>query len=193
MDVVPTLSPAVLAIVAGELLFWVLVAAGLATRYLLRRPRPGALLLAGTVLVDLGVLAVAVLDICAGAAPTAAHGVAALYVGVSVAFGPVMIRWADGHAAHRWAGGPRPVRVPSRGPRRARHEWAPFGRWLVAAAITAAVLGLVMLVAGPGAAALTAWFGRLGVVTALWFVVGPLWHLGERERAESSDTERSRM
>ncbi|MEJ2864055.1 hypothetical protein [Actinomycetospora flava] len=168
-------SPAVVALVVGEVLFWVLIASGLAARYLLRRRRLGAVLLASTVLVDLGILATAVIDIRAGGAATFAHGLAAIYIGFSVAFGPVIVRWADVRAAHRWAGGPAPVPVPRSGPERARHEWDRFARWVVAALICAAVLGLVHLLAGPGAdlAALSPWFGRLGLVTVIWFLTGP--------------------
>ena len=173
-------SPAVVALLVGEFLFWVLLVAGLAARYLLRRPRLGAVLLGSTVLVDLGILATAVIDIRSGGTATAAHGLAALYIGFSVAFGPSLVRWADVRAAHRWAGGPAPVKVPRVGPERAAHEWSQFGRWVVAAIICAAVLGLVHLIAGPDAdlALLTPWFGRLGVVTVIWFVTGPARFLG---------------
>lgn len=168
-------SPALIALLVGEALFWALLASGLAARYLLRRPRLGAALLVSTVLVDLGVLATAVIDIRSGGAATFAHGLAAIYVGFSVAFGLVIVRWADVRAAHRWAGGPAPTPVPKQGPERARHEWDRFARWVVAALICSAVLGLVHLLAGPGAdlTALTPWFGRLGLVTAIWFVTGP--------------------
>ena len=175
-------TPAAIALVVGEIAFWVLVVGGLATRYLLGAPRPGAVLLAGTVLVDVGILVVAVVDIRSGGTATPVHGVAALYVGFSVAFGRTIIRWADERAAHRWAGGPAPVRVPRHGPVRAAHEWRTFGRWLVAALLAAGLIGLVIALAGPGAdvAALHDWFGRLLVITGIWFVTGPLWHLGER-------------
>lgn len=181
-------SPALVAIAAGELLFWVLIAAGLAARYLLRRPRLGATLLAGTILVDLGILVTAVVDLRRGGTPSTAHGLAALYIGVSVAFGPVLVRWADVRAAHRWAGGPAPVPVPRSGPGRARHEWDRFARWLVAAAIAAAALGLVILVGGPAARALASWFPTLGLITAIWFVSGPAWYLPGRASDTGSDT-----
>lgn len=176
-------SPAFLAIVTGEVLFWGLIAAGLAARYLLRRPRLGAVLLAGTIVVDLAILVTAVVDLRTGGTPSAAHGLAALYIGVSVAFGPQIVRWADVRAAHRWSDGPAPVPVPKDGPEQARHEWRQFGRWLVAAAIAAGALGLVVLVGGPAASALTAWFGTLGLVTGIWFVSGPVWYLGSRTRS----------
>ncbi|GAA4920405.1 hypothetical protein GCM10023204_28900 [Actinomycetospora succinea] len=178
-------SPALIALVAGEILFWVFLASGLAARYLLRRPRLGAVLLASTVLVDLGILTTAVIDIRSGSAATMAHGLAAIYIGVSVAFGPVIVRWADVRAAHRWAGGPAPTPVPKQGPERARHEWDRFGRWVAAALICAATLGLVHLLAGPGAdlTALDPWFGRLGLVTLIWFVTGPARFMGSARAA----------
>lgn len=180
-------SPALVAIVAGEIVFWVLIVAGLAARYLLRRPRLGATLLAGTILVDLAILTTAVLDLRAGGTPGTAHGLAALYVGGSLAFGPVIIRWADVRAAHRWDGGPAPVPLPRTGPARARHEWDRFLRWLVAAAISCALLGLVLLLAGPAAGALTSWFPRLGLITAIWFVTGPARHDLPGRRARPAD------
>jgi hypothetical protein len=182
-------TPAAVAVLVGEVLFWGLVVGGLAARYLLRAPRLGAALLAGTVLVDLGILVVAVVDVRSGGAATVVHGLAALYVGFSVVFGPSIIRWADQRAAHRWAGGPAPRRIPRRGPVRAAHEWRSFGRWLVAAVIAAALLGLVIVLAGPGAdvAALQDWFGRLLVITGIWFLTGPVWHLGESGAADADD------
>jgi hypothetical protein len=176
-----TSLPAV-AIVAGEILFWVLLAGGLGARYLLHTPRLGLALLAGTLAVDVGVLAVAVTDLRSGAAATVVHGLSALYVGCSIAFGRTVVRWADGHAAHRWAGGPAPRRVPRRGPERAAHEWQLFGRWLAGAAITAGLLGLAIVTAGPAAdvEALRDWYPRLLTITAIWFATGPLWHLRER-------------
>ncbi|MEJ2871330.1 hypothetical protein WCD74_26470 [Actinomycetospora sp. OC33-EN08] len=174
-------SPATLAIVAGEVAFWVFLVGGLAVRYLLRAPRLGMALLGCTVLVDLAILTTAVVDVRAGGAATFVHGLAAVYVGFSVAFGHSVIRWADGHAAHRWAGAPRPEKVPRHGRERAVHEWRTFARWLLAGAIAAAGIGLVILLAGPGAqvAALTDWFPRLGLITGIWFLTGPVWHLGE--------------
>ena len=105
---------------------------------------------------------------------------------MSVAFGPVIVRWADVRAAHRWDGGPAPVPVPRSGPERGRHEWNRFARWLVAATIAGAALGLVMLLGGPGAAALTSWFGTLGLVTGIWFVSGPAWYRPGRGRVEAT-------
>ncbi|MCD2187417.1 hypothetical protein [Actinomycetospora soli] len=184
-------SPATLAIVVGEIAFWLFLVAGLAARYVLRAPRLGLVLLAGTLLVDVAVLTTAVVDVRAGGAATFVHGLAALYVGTSVAFGRSIIAWADGHAAHRWAGADRPRRVPRHGRERAAHEWRLFARWLLAAALAAGAIGLVVVLAGPGArvTALTDWFPRLGVVTAVWFLTGPVWHLGGSTPARRQEPE----
>ena len=182
-------SPTGAAIVLGEILFWVLLGAGLAARYLLRAPRAGAALLTATLLVDVGILGVAVADIRSGAAATFVHGLSALYVGCSVAFGRSVVGWADVRAAHRWAGGPAPRRVPRRGRERAAHEWRNFARWLLGGAIAAVLLGLAVVIAGPGAdvAALRDWFPRLLIITVVWFATGPVWHLGGSDDEATTD------
>lgn len=112
----------VLLIVACEVAFWGLLGAGLVTRYVLRWPRLSASLLVGVPLVDLVLLAATVVDLRRGATATAAHGLAAAYIGFSVAFGHGIIRWADDRFAHRFAGGPPPRRPPRYGRERARTE-----------------------------------------------------------------------
>lgn len=144
-------------IITCEVLFWVLVLAGLATRYLLRRPRLGGWLLVAAPLVDLVLLAATVLDLRSGAAATTAHALAAVYLGVSVGFGHSMVRWADVRFAHRFAGGPAPERPPRTGRAHAARERKGFARHLLAYAVGAALLGGATLVIGDPArtAALT--------------------------------------
>lgn len=135
-------------IVTCEVLFWVLVFAGLATRYLLRRPRLGGWLLVAAPLVDLVLLAATVLDLRGGATATTAHALAAVYLGVSVGFGHSMVRWADARFAHRYAGGPAPAPAPRTGRAHAARERRGFARHLVAFAVGAGLLGLAVLVIG---------------------------------------------
>ena len=97
-------------IVACEIGFWVVLGSGLVARYLLGRRRLGAILLALAPVVDLVLLTATVIDLSRGATADFAHGLAAAYIGFSVAFGHSMIRWADARFAHRFAGGPRPPR-----------------------------------------------------------------------------------
>lgn len=99
-------------IVACEIGFWVLLLAGLACRYLLRRQLLSTILLALAPAVDLVLLIASVLDLRGGGTATAVHGLAAIYLGVSVGFGHRMMHWADVRFAHRFAGGPPPAKKP---------------------------------------------------------------------------------
>lgn len=82
-------------IVACEIGFWVVIVAGLTTRYILKKKRTGLFLLALTPLIDLILLVTTSVHLWNGAEATIAHAVAAVYIGVSVAFGKSMIEWAD--------------------------------------------------------------------------------------------------
>ncbi|QIM20116.1 hypothetical protein G7075_01445 [Phycicoccus sp. HDW14] len=156
-------------IITCEVLFWVLVLAGLATRYLLRRPRLGGWLLVAAPLVDLVLLAATVLDLRGGATATTAHALAAVYLGVSVGFGHSMVRWADARFAHRYAGGPAPERAPRTGRAHAARERRGLARHLVAFAVGAGLLGLAVLVIGDPSrtGALTQMLRLWGLVVAV--------------------------
>ena len=138
-------------IVASEVGFWVVLLAGLTARYLLRRPRLGAALLVCVPLVDLVLLVSSALDLrFGGGEADFAHGLAAIYLGVSVAWGHSMVRWADARFAHRFAGGPQPPRPPRTGPEHARRERRQWARHLLAWAVGCALLlGGVALVGDP--------------------------------------------
>ncbi|MBS4219833.1 hypothetical protein KHA96_16080 [Bacillus sp. FJAT-49711] len=82
-------------IVASEIGFWVLIILGLVTRYILKRKKLGLLFLALTPVIDLILLIATSVDLYRGATATAAHALAAIYIGVSIAFGKSMIQWAD--------------------------------------------------------------------------------------------------
>jgi len=83
------------AIVICEVLFWVFILSGLIVRYLAKKEKIGLLLLAMTPIVDVALLFLTGIDLYRGATATAAHGVAAIYIGVSIAYGKSMISWAD--------------------------------------------------------------------------------------------------
>lgn len=135
-------------IVVCEVSFWAFVLAGLIARYLLRRPKLGVVFLLMTPAVDLVLMAATVIDLRAGATASIFHGLAAVYVGVSVAFGHQIIRWADGRFAHRFAGGPPPEQSPKYGPEHARHERSAWYRHLLAWSIGSALLFGMSLLAG---------------------------------------------
>ncbi|WP_027091895.1 hypothetical protein [Cohnella thermotolerans] len=133
-------------IIGCEIAFWVFVLAGLFCRYALGKRRIGALLLYCTPVVDLVLLAVAAIDLKNGARATMAHGLAAVYIGVSIAFGHSMIQWADARFMHRFAGGPAPAKKAGFGREHARQERSGWYRHLLAWAIGCALLYATILI-----------------------------------------------
>lgn len=180
-------NPVAAVIVACEIGLWVLLGAGLAARYLLRLRGLSTVLLASIPLLDVVLVVAVALDLGRGEPAGTVHGLAGIYLGFSVAFGPAIVRWADVRFAHRFAGGPPPVRAPRHGPERREHLWREWRRVVVAAAIaTATLLGLAVLFGGPEQdAVLYGWTGRCWLVVAIWLVAGPLWESGARDRSRS--------
>jgi hypothetical protein len=159
-------------IVICEIAFWVLLAAGLALRYLARMPRAGAAVLLCEPLLEFVLLVVTAVDLRAGAEPDWKHGLAAVYIGFTATHGHYMIKWADGHVRHRFAGGPRPVKPPRYGKARALHEWKMALRAVGAAAIAAALLQLAIWYVGDAgqSAALRMWQIRMGCLAAICLI-----------------------
>lgn len=138
-----------LAVIAGcEIGFWVLLASGMAVRYLLRMPKAGAVLLAGVPLVDVVMLAASVIDLQRGGEPSFKHSLAAIFIGVSVGFGHQTIKWADRWAAHLLAGAPRPAKPAKGGRERALRERHGWYRHLLAWAVGTGLMGAGALLAG---------------------------------------------
>lgn len=166
-------DPLVLLIAACEVGFWVVLGAGLLARYALRMRKLGAVLLVCTPLVDVVLLVATVVDLRSGGEAKAAHGLAAIYLGVSVAFGHSMLRWADQRMAHRFAGGPPPSRPPRYGAARVRHEWREWGKFALAWAVACSVMLLLMYVVGTPERTQALW-GQVRGMT----VVGLIWLVG---------------
>ncbi|MCY1142865.1 hypothetical protein OWR29_33135 [Actinoplanes sp. Pm04-4] len=141
----------IVAIVACEIGFWVLLIAGLAARYLLKARRLSTALLLSVPLVDVALLVFSIIDLRSGGESSVGHGLAAVYLGVSVAFGHQMLSWADRRFAHRFAGGPPPVRLTGR--ERAAHERRMWVRHVIAYVIA----GLIFLL-----------FSKLGGDASQW-------------------------
>lgn len=141
----------IVAVIIGcEIGFWVLLALGLACRYLWNLRRLSTVLLLCVPLLDIVLLAAAVIDMRGGATADIRHGLAAAYLAYSIVFGHRTIRWADAKFHHRFAGGPEPWRPPAGGMARARYEWGMWLRIVLAYAIACAiVMGLVWLVDDP--------------------------------------------
>ncbi|MFJ4242438.1 hypothetical protein ACIP17_17710 [Streptomyces iakyrus] len=131
-------------IAACEIGFWVLLAAGLGARYLLRMPRLGLGLLLCEPLLEVVLLVATALDLKNGAEPNWTHGLAALYIGYTVGHGHRTVKWLDGHAAHRLGGAPKPAGPPRYGMPRARHEGKVWLGTLVGAVVATVLLQLAI-------------------------------------------------
>ncbi|GAA3443364.1 hypothetical protein [Planomonospora venezuelensis] len=180
-------------IVACEIGFWVLLGLGLAARYLWRKKRLSTVLLIAVPLLDVVLLAAAVIDMRGGAEAGWHHGLAAAYLAYSVVFGHRTMKWADARFAHRFAGGPEPWKPPAGGMARARYEWVMWLRIVVACGITYGLLhGLVWLVDDPSRTeALTGFTGvldKIVMISAIWPVSYTLFpkKVSEDSRAEPS-------
>jgi hypothetical protein len=82
-------------IIVCEIAFWVVIILGLVARYVLKLNKLGLILLFLTPIIDLCLLIITGVDLYRGAIATTAHAIAAVYIGISIAFGKSMIQWAD--------------------------------------------------------------------------------------------------
>jgi hypothetical protein len=166
-------------IIGCEISFWLVLFLGLAVRYLLNRKRLSRILLLGLPVLDLALLAFTALDLGSGTPADFAHGLAAAYVGFTVAFGSVAVSWADQRFAHWFTDAPAPIKAPKRGWPALRYELLLWVRCLAAVAITLILLaGLIAYVNDASATeALNEWF-QIAIGSAIfWFIFGPLWTL----------------
>ncbi|MDI6023165.1 hypothetical protein QBL02_06365 [Leucobacter sp. UT-8R-CII-1-4] len=173
------MSIIVIGILACEVSFWLVLAAGLATRYFLGKQKLSTVLLLCVPVLDLLLLSLISWDMLVnGTTADFAHGLGAIYLGFTVAFGHQIITKADVWFSHRFAGGPAPAALPKTGPARVKYEWNQWFRMLGCAVIASVVLlGITFLVGdATRTAELTSWIGRVWIVTAIWFVGWPVWH-----------------
>ena len=166
-------------IVGCEAAFWLVLVLALSARYLLQRNAVSRALLFALPAVDMLLLVFTAADLRAGTAATFAHGLATAYVGFTIAFGPVAVRWADRYFAHWFASGPPPVAAAAHGWTAVRQELVLWLRCVVAWAITVALL--IALIAYVDKQAVTReldlWFRIAVGSVVLWFAFGPMWSL----------------
>ncbi|MGX1881303.1 hypothetical protein [Streptomyces sp. NPDC055287] len=178
-------------VIICEVGFWILLAGGLALRYLAKMPRAGAAVLLMEPMLEVVLLVVTAVDLKNGAEPDWKHGLAAVYIGFTVALGHRTIKWVDVRVAHRFAGGPAPVRPPKYGTARAVHEWKVAGQWMLAAGIAIGLLQAAIWYVGGGGdiGSLRMWqqkmlfvIGINAVIAAMYTVFPKREPAGERER-----------
>ncbi len=161
------------AILVADIAFWVVLLGGLALRYIVRDTRLSSFVLALVPLIDLALLVFVTVDVAAGAPPSWAHALAAVYLGFTVAFGHPTITRTDAWFHHRYAGGPKPVK-PAKGSDEAlRSAWSTWLRLLVTVAIAVAGLTAMILLEGhgrpgsPGAALRHPYWATAGLLVAI--------------------------
>ncbi|MFE3525857.1 hypothetical protein ACFXOD_30355 [Streptomyces sp. NPDC059161] len=168
-------------VIACEVGFWVLLAVGLALRYLAKMPRTSVAVLLCEPLLEVVLLVVSALDLKNGAQPDWKHGLAAVYIGFSAAMGPYLVSRADAWVAYRFAGGPRPAKAPAGGGARTAYEWRTAGRFTVAALLAIGLLqAAIWYVGGDGGTdSLRMWQQRMvwvigiNVIIALSYTLFP--------------------
>lgn len=170
-------------ILGGEILFWVLLLAGVSTRYLLGWRTVSAGLLLATPLVDLAIIALTYIDLADGARSDFSHGLAAFYVGFSIVFGPEIIARFDRRFARRHTdlSEQQLPAVPRRTDR------AYLCRCLIASGITVVLLAIGIALAGWAASFWLIYWIVVAVSTAvMWAFVGPIRKRWRRSRKQNS-------
>ncbi|MFF2747624.1 hypothetical protein ACFVVA_18985 [Kitasatospora sp. NPDC058048] len=170
-------------IIAAEISFWILLGLGLTARYLLRWRRTSTALLVGLPVVDLTLYALTVLDLRGGATASWTHALAASYAGFSIGYGPSLVRWADRHFLHRFAGGPKPLPSPKYGPERTRYEWQIAGRTVVSAAVTLSLITLLVPLSAGSAhfGTFLQWYLKLGIAAVVNVIVAGCYSLWPKQ------------
>ncbi|MGM0838292.1 MAG: hypothetical protein ACQEV7_19300 [Bacillota bacterium] len=138
-------------IIACEIGFWVFILLGLVSRYILKWRKTGIVLLAGTPVIDLVLIVATIIDLKNGQQASSIHGLAAIYIGVTIAYGKSMIHWADERFAYRFLNGPKPQKKINHGSAHAKRERAGWFRHLIGWVIgNAFLLGMILLVGDLG-------------------------------------------
>ncbi|MGZ0085658.1 hypothetical protein ACWNXI_08790 [Caldibacillus thermoamylovorans] len=134
-------------IIACEVLFWVFVISGLFTRYVLKWKMTSVCLFLCTILADLILLVVSVVDLAHGQTAKLSHSLAAVYIAVSVVYGRRMIQWADHQFVHLFLKMPKPKKSLLFGKEHAKHErlgwYRHLGAWAIGQAILLAMVWFV--------------------------------------------------
>lgn len=166
-------------IIACEILFWFLLAAGLTARYPLRLRTLGAALLLCVPLIDVVLLVTTVLHVRSGADPEIWHGLSAAYLGITVVYGHGIMRWADEKFAQRYEGKPKPPPRKLYGGEAIAEAWKDWFKFLLAYAISAALMVLLVVLAGtPEGVQMMVWLNPLTkilIYSMVWPVIVTIW------------------
>ncbi|MEU3722318.1 hypothetical protein [Streptomyces sp. NPDC031705] len=177
-------------IITCEVGFWVLLAGGLALRYLAGMPRLGAAVLLCEPLLELVLLVVSFVDLKNGGEPGWRHGLAAFYIGYTAGYGHYTVKWLDRHAAHRFAGGPKPPGA-GYGKARAVHEWKLWARTLAGVLVAIGLLQAGIWYVGGAAdtSGLQAWQSAALRVLGIHALIAATYSIWPRKAPAGKDAE----
>ena len=152
-------------IVTCEIMFWIVIVLGLVTRYVFKLNRLGLFFLALTPVIDLILLIITGIDLYRGATASQAHAIAAVYIGVSIAFGKSMIQWADERFQYYVTKqGSKPAK--RFGMEHAKHNMKGWVRHVIAYVIGAGLLaGMIYFINDPSRTA------ALSGILKIWSIV----------------------
>lgn len=164
-----------LAIIIGEIAFWVFLLAGLLLRYKWGVKNVSLIFLALTPIIDVFILVFTFIDLYNGTKPHFFHGMSAAYIGFSLIYGPGTIRRVDKWAAYKWSNGTRPVKTILKGNAEIKYQWKQFYRFVICMAIVSGLISLAFLIVPFKE---TFWFiywliNNIGLVF-IWLLVGPI-------------------
>ncbi|WP_068984728.1 MULTISPECIES: hypothetical protein [Lysinibacillus] len=134
-------------IITAEIAFWIVIILGLICRYVLKMPKLSIFFFALTPVIDLLLVTLTALDLKAGTSASISHGIAAIYIGVSIAYGKTMITWAD-EKFQQWFLKSVHKKEPLTGMAKGKHEMKMLGQHIVAFIIGTGLLYAMSLFVG---------------------------------------------
>ena len=166
-------------IVGCEITFWLVLFTGLVVRYFFGLRTLSNILLVSVPVVDAALLIATTMDLSRGATAAFVHGLAAAYIGFSIAFGGVCIRWADSWFAHKFADGDPPASAPTHRWQLIRYEFIWWLRCILSVAVTQLLVFFAIIYIDDPVRSeeLNLWLTLPFITVALWFIFGPLWVL----------------
>ncbi|WP_019424368.1 hypothetical protein [Paenibacillus sp. OSY-SE] len=164
-----------LAIIIGEIAFWIFLVSGLLLRYVWGLNKLSIILLASTPLIDIFLLIITFIDLSNGTKPHFFHGLSATYIGFSITYGHKTIKWADQWAAYKWASGERPEKKKLHGKEKVKYQWREFSRFFVCAVIILTLVGIAFfIVPFEDTFWLIYWVVNIIGTVIIWLVFGPV-------------------
>lgn len=134
-------------IITAEIAFWIVIIVGLICRYVFKMPKLSIFFFALTPVIDLLLVLLTAMDLKAGTPASTAHGIAAIYIGVSIAYGKTMIAWAD-VKFQQWILKASIEKETLTGMAKGKHEMNMLGRHIVAYIIGTGLLYAMTLFIG---------------------------------------------